>query len=109
MTSALVTNHVNNYHINNAETRLFHREKHDEDVVYSDDAIQADNGAVQQLGIFEPVLARETARREEKEKLLDAEVVIGRLAMVAAVLFLSTELIGGKSIPEQIHDYLSWG
>jgi len=107
MASALVTNHVKDYHIDNAETRLSNREKHDEDVVYSDDVIQADNGAVQQLGIFEPVLARETARREEKEKLLDAEVVIGRLAMVAAVLFLSTELIGGKSIPEQIIDYLS--
>lgn len=40
--------------------------------------------------------------KEKVEKLLDVEVAIGRIAMVAALVFFGVEVTTDTSIPEQI-------
>jgi hypothetical protein len=58
-------------------------------------------------------LPRATMERKIQANLLRplgiAEIYIGRVAMVAAVILFGTELLTGRSLPEQIfgfHDYL---
>lgn len=51
---------------------------------------------------FLPTRSQEFAEKQKVEQLLDLEIIAGRLAMTAAVVLFSTEILNGKSIPEQI-------
>jgi hypothetical protein len=57
-------------------------------------------------------LPRSTMERKIHANLVKplgtAELYIGRVAMVAAVILFSTELLTGKSLPDQIFGFLSY-
>lgn len=68
--------------------------------------LRRDGGEQQQQRTTAPSLSPELElpKRTQTipEELLSVEITLGRVAMVAAVILLATELTTGQSLPEQI-------
>jgi hypothetical protein len=94
-----------------SKTQLQFRSQDEDDYLYTDTtAVAAPPAAVVVAAprkIFLPQASQDFAQRQKVEELYDAEMVIGRLAMVAAIVMFSNELVSGTSLPEQISNFLN--
>merc|ERR1712232_225123 len=52
--------------------------------------------------LFLPNLGQESIKRKKNEELLETEMNVGRIAMIAAIIMLGIEIVEGKSLPEQL-------
>mmetsp|Transcript_26725 Transcript_26725/g.37894 ORF Transcript_26725/g.37894 Transcript_26725/m.37894 type:complete len:85 (-) Transcript_26725:194-448(-) len=53
-----------------------------------------------------PRRVADSANTTKQSKLLDIEMLNGRIAMIAAVLMMGNEMMMGTSIPEQLERFL---
>lgn len=51
-------------------------------------------------------LPRAEQDRKRADQIMDAEMMVGRTAMVAAVFLFGTELLTGSSLPDQISNFV---
>mmetsp|Transcript_16285 Transcript_16285/g.24637 ORF Transcript_16285/g.24637 Transcript_16285/m.24637 type:complete len:126 (+) Transcript_16285:141-518(+) len=79
-------------------TRLHYRD-HDDILVYEN--AEVIEQVWQEKPAFLPRHSQESTQQKKLENLLDAEMIIGRIAMLASIVLLSAEVVGGKSILEQ--------
>jgi hypothetical protein len=77
-----------------SKTRLNYRENDEEDRLYVDNAVVL---PAKPAGIYLP------RRSSDQMQLMDdAEMIVGRIAMVAALIMFGTELVVGTSLVDQI-------
>merc|ERR1711920_839610 len=99
-------------------TRLHYRETNDNDVLLCSTTADAfvptpplssiNDEEERQPTAFLPQAVQETAQRNEMAQLLDVELVVGRLAMIATVVAFGAEMSAGKSIPDQVLAFVSF-
>lgn len=95
-----------------SKTQLQFRRQDDDEYLYTDTTIAAGAAALNPTvaapsKIFLPQASQDFAQRKKVEELMDAEMVLGRLAMVAAIVMFSNEVVSGTSLPEQIASFLN--
>lgn len=84
-----------------SNTRLNYRNTQDHEDSFTDQSVYVEASRV----IPTYALPSKTNASKEAQRagnMLDAEILVGRLAMVAAVVLIGTELVSGVSLPEQI-------
>ena len=88
-----------------SKTRLQYRNQDDDEFLYTDSAVIASESFKQQIpqAIFLPRLAQDKKRAEQ---MMDAEMILGRIAMAASIVLISAELVAGTSLPQQIINVL---
>lgn len=88
--------------------RLNFRDMHDHKEFYLDQSFDAED-AIQIPTYVLPSKADPYRRAQSIATAFDAELVMGRIAMVTAVLLIGTELVSGVSLPEQINRMMQGG
>ncbi len=88
-----------------SKTRLQYRNQDDDEFLYTDSAVIVSDSFKQQipLDIFLPRLAQDKKRAEQ---MMDAEMILGRIAMAASIVLISAELVAGTSLPQQVINVL---
>jgi hypothetical protein len=92
-----------------SKTRLQYRNQDEDDILYTDSNDSAfaasllnDSRKIPE-SIFLPRLSQNKRRAEQ---LLDAELIIGRIAMMASIVMISSDILAGTSLPDQIYNLL---
>jgi hypothetical protein len=88
-----------------SKTRLQYRNQDEDEFLYTDSAVVVSETSKQHIppAIFLPRLAQDKKRAEQ---MMDAEIILGRIAMAASIVMISAELIAGTSLPQQIVNVL---
>lgn len=90
-----------------SKTRLQYRNQDEDDILYTE---SADATAAASLlndpskipkAIFLPRLSQNKRRTEQ---MMDTEIILGRIAMMASIVMISAELSAGTSLPDQIYN-----
>jgi hypothetical protein len=88
-----------------SKTRLQYRNQDEDQFLYTDSAVIVSEISKQNIpqAIFLPRLGQD---RKRAEQILDAEMILGRIAMAASIVMISAELFAGTSLPQQIVNVL---
>ena len=87
-------------------TKLQYRNQDEEDSLYTDSTTVLDSALKVSYPETRPAfLPRKEKRRAEQ--MMDAEMVLGRIAMIASSVAIVAEVVTGTSLPEQITNFLS--
>ncbi|KAI2496527.1 hypothetical protein MHU86_17969 [Fragilaria crotonensis] len=92
-----------------SKTRLQYRNQDEDDILYTDSndtafaaTLLTDSRKIPK-SIFLPRLSQDKRRADQ---LMDAELIIGRIAMMASIVMISSEILAGTSLPDQIYNLL---
>ena len=88
-------------------TKLQYRNQDEEDSLYTDSTTNVLDSA---LKVSYPETRPAFLPRKEKrraEQMMDAEMVLGRIAMITSSVAIVAEVVSGTSLPDQITNFLS--
>lgn len=95
-----------------SKTKLQYKNQDEDEYLYVDTTLALGPTVPVQVDSIVPVvdtrstsafLPRAEQDRKKAEQIMDAEMMIGRIAMVSALFMFGTELMSGSSLPEQIN------
>lgn len=93
-----------------SKTQLQYRNQDEEDFLYTDNTVAmeaASTSVAAPRKIFLPQAALESAEKKKVAEMMDTELIVGRVAMVSAIIMLTTEVMAGTSLPQQISNLLN--
>eukprot|EP00545_Synedropsis_sp_CCMP1620_P012937 CAMPEP_0119015422 /NCGR_PEP_ID=MMETSP1176-20130426/10985_1 /TAXON_ID=265551 /ORGANISM="Synedropsis recta cf, Strain CCMP1620" /LENGTH=151 /DNA_ID=CAMNT_0006968713 /DNA_START=120 /DNA_END=575 /DNA_ORIENTATION=+ len=95
-----------------SKTQLNYRNQDDEDFLYTDNNVVLNPAPtvapkVTPKKIYLPHASQDCAQRKKAERMMDAEILLGRFAMMTAIVMLGTEVVVGTSLPDQIANFLN--